>query len=131
MSITPYEALGGEDDVRQLVERFYEHMDEDAEATTIRRMHPEDLGRAQQRLFEFLSGWLGGPNLYWERHGHPRLRMRHLPFAIDAAARDAWMGCMRLALAETVADETLRAQLDQALFNVANHMRNQNEPDEG
>lgn len=131
MSITPYEALGGEEAVRQLVERFYEHMDEDAEALTIRRMHPEDLARAQQRLFEFLSGWLGGPNLYWERHGHPRLRMRHLPFAIDAAARDAWMGCMRKALAETVADDTLRAQLDQALFNVANHMRNQNEADEG
>ncbi|MBK9647930.1 MAG: group II truncated hemoglobin [Deltaproteobacteria bacterium] len=131
MSITPYEALGGEEALRQLVERFYEHMDEDAEALTIRRMHPEDLARAQQRLFEFLSGWLGGPNLYWERHGHPRLRMRHLPFAIDAAARDAWMGCMRLALAETVADDTLRAQLDQALTNVANHMRNQNEADEG
>ncbi|MBK9366060.1 MAG: group II truncated hemoglobin [Deltaproteobacteria bacterium] len=131
MSITPYEALGGEEAVRQLVERFYEHMDEDAEALTIRRMHPEDLARAQQRLFEFLSGWLGGPNLYWERHGHPRLRMRHLPFAIDAAARDAWMGCMRKALAETVADDTLRAQLDQALTNVANHMRNQNEADEG
>ena len=131
MSITPYEALGGEDALRQLVERFYEHMDEDAEALTIRRMHPEDLARAQQRLFEFLSGWLGGPNLYWERHGHPRLRMRHLPFAIDAAARDAWMGCMRKALAETVADDTLRAQLDQVLFNVANHMRNQNEADEG
>lgn len=131
MSITPYEALGGEQAVRQLVERFYEHMDEDAEALTIRRMHPEDLARAQQRLFEFLSGWLGGPNLYWERHGHPRLRMRHLPFAIDAAARDAWMGCMRKALAETVADDTLRAQLDQALTNVANHMRNQNEADEG
>jgi len=131
MSITPYEALGGEEALRQLVERFYEHMDEDAEALTIRRMHPEDLARAQQRLFEFLSGWLGGPNLYWERHGHPRLRMRHLPFAIDAAARDAWMGCMRKALAETVADDTLRAQLDQALTNVANHMRNQNEADEG
>lgn len=131
MSITPYEALGGEDALRQLVERFYEHMDEDAEALTIRRMHPEDLARAQQRLFEFLSGWLGGPNLYWERHGHPRLRMRHLPFTIDAAARDAWMGCMRKALAETVADDTLRAQLDQALTNVANHMRNQNEADEG
>ena len=131
MSITPYEALGGEEALRQLVERFYEHMDEDAEALTIRRMHPEDLARAQQRLFEFLSGWLGGPNLYWERHGHPRLRMRHLPFTIDAAARDAWMGCMRKALAETVADDTLRAQLDQALTNVANHMRNQNEADEG
>ena len=131
MSIPPYDALGGEVAVRALVERFYEHMDEDAEALTIRRMHPEDLARAQQRLFEFLSGWLGGPNLYWERHGHPRLRMRHLPFTIDAAARDAWMGCMRKALAETVADDTLRAQLDQALTNVANHMRNQNEPDEG
>ena len=131
MSITPYEALGGEEAVRQLVERFYEHMDEDAEAATIRRMHPEDLARAQQRLFELLFGWLGGPILYWERHGHPRLRMRHLPFTIDAAARDAWMGCMRLALAETVADDTLRAQLDQALYNVANHMRNQNEADEG
>ena len=131
MSITPYEALGGEEAVRQLVERFYEHMDADAEATTIRRMHPEDLARAQQRLFEFLSGWLGGPNLSWERHGHPRLRMRHLPVSLDAAARDAWMGCMRKALAETVPDDTLRAQLDQALYNVANHMRNQNEADEG
>lgn len=126
-TLTPYQAIGGEAALLRLVDRFYDHMDTLPQAATIRAMHPADLARARQRLFEFLSGWMGGPPLYWERHGHPRLRARHLPFAIDRAAATAWMQCMHRALAEEVADPELRARLESALAGVADHMRNQPE----
>lgn len=121
---TPYEALGGAEPLRALVDRFYELMDTLPEARRIREMHPEALDRSRRKLYEFLSGWMGGPPLYVERYGHPRLRMRHLPFPIDDAARDAWMRCMSQALAEQVADEALRTQLEQAFARIAEHMRN-------
>ncbi|MDP2317632.1 MAG: group II truncated hemoglobin [Pseudomonadota bacterium] len=124
MPDTLYDALGGDPVVRRLVDRFYDHMDVLDEARTIRAMHPADLGESRDKLYWFLSGWLGGPSLYIERKGHPRLRARHLPFAVDTAARDAWMRCMDLALAEVVADPQLRAGLSEALGNVATHMQN-------
>ena len=117
--------MGGEEAVRRLVERFYQLMDELPEARAIRAMHPEDLAQSKDKLFRFLSGWLGGPPLYAERHGPPRLRQRHMPFPIDAAARDAWMACMSLALEEQVADPELRAQLAAAFFKTADFLRNQ------
>lgn len=120
-----YERVGGEDAVRRLVDRFYDVMDEDPEAAVIRAMHPANLANARERLFAFLSGWLGGPPLYWERHGHPRLRMRHAPFPIGDAEALAWMRCMRVALAEVVVDAPLRQSIDEALAGVALHMRNQ------
>lgn len=122
---TPYERLGGEDGVRRLVDRFYDVMDTLPEARPIRDMHPDDLGHARQRLFEFLSGWLGGPQLYWERHGHPRLRRRHMPFPIDRAAAAQWMRCMGIAMEEQIDDAGLRMQLTIAFGKVAQHMRNQ------
>jgi hemoglobin len=73
----------------------------------------------------YLSGWLGGPQLYVEKFGHPRLRSRHLPFAIGAAERDQWMLCMRQAMSEVTTDEPLRAALDKALTDLADFMRNQ------
>ena len=124
--ISPYERLGGESGVRKLVDRFYDLMDTLPEASQIRQMHADDLSIARDKLFQFLSGWLGGPSLYIEEFGHPRLRARHLPFTIDEAARDAWMTCMTRALAEQGMDDSLMIDhLRQSLFKVADHMRNQ------
>ena len=87
-------------------------------------MHPDDLTSSREKLYLFLSGWTGGPQLYVQQHGHPRLRMRHLPFAVDESARDQWMLCMRRALEETVPDPAVREYLDAALYRVADFMRN-------
>lgn len=122
--ITPYSRLGGETALKELVERFYSYMDTLPEAAPIRAMHAPDLGGAKSKLFKFLSGWLGGPNLYWEEFGHPRLRMRHFPFAIDMSARDQWMLCMNLALDDVTMDAELREALREALARTADHMIN-------
>lgn len=121
---TPYDRIGGASGVERLVTRFYDRMAELPEARAVLGMHPEDLASSREKLFEFLSGWLGGPQLYIEKRGHPRLRMRHLPFAIDDAARDAWMLCMERALEECVEDALLREQLFGAFKRMADHMRN-------
>lgn len=122
---TPYELIGGEDGVKRLVDRFYDLMDELPEASGIREMHAQSLRSSRRKLFMFLSGWLGGPSLYIEEYGHPRLRMRHMPFAIGESEAEQWMLCMRRALEETVEHDDLRGFLDQRLTHVANHMRNQ------
>ena len=119
----PYDHLG-EEGVRRLVDRFYDLMDTLPEAVEVRAMHPRDLRGSREKLFWFLSGWLRGPPLYVERKGHPRLRMRHLPFAVVDAARDQWMLCMNRALDEVVAEPDLRAFLARQLGRVADHMRN-------
>jgi hemoglobin len=124
MSTTPYEALGGADAVRGLVDRFYDLMDELPETYGLRQLHPADLTGSRQSLFEFLSGWFGGPPLYIEKKGHPRLRMRHMPFAIGPAERDQWMLCMRTALEEQVSDEALHQGVLNAFVQMADHMVN-------
>ena len=124
VAITPYEALGGEAGVRHLVTRFYALMDELPEAHHVRTMHPESLEGSAQSLFEFLSGWFGGPSLYIQKKGHPRLRMRHNPYAVGPAERDGWMLCMTQALQEQVPDEALRQQLTQVFAQMADHMIN-------
>jgi hemoglobin len=124
MSTTPYEALGGADAVRRLVDRFYDLMDELPETHGLRQLHPADLAGSRQSLFEFLSGWFGGPPLYLEKKGHPRLRMRHMPFAIGPAERDQWMLCMRTALEEQVSDEALHQGVLNAFVQMADHMVN-------
>lgn len=121
---TPFELLGGAEAVQTLVDRFYDLMDTLPEAATIRAMHARSLKSSREKLVLFLTGWLGGPPLYMEKHGHPRLRMRHAPFVIDEDARQAWMLCMRQALDEQVENPDLRRFLDQALDRVAAHMRN-------
>ncbi|MEZ4401903.1 MAG: group II truncated hemoglobin [Kofleriaceae bacterium] len=121
----PFERLGGEAGVRRLVDHFYDRMDQRPDCAPIRAMHPADLASSRDKLAWFLTGWLGGPPVYVQRFGHPRLRARHLPFAIDDAARDQWMSCMREALAATItADEPLRAHLELTLSRLADHMRN-------
>lgn len=123
--ITPYQKLGGEPAVRALVKRFYELMDTLPEAYGVRKMHPRDLAGSEEKLFMYLTGWLGGPQLYVEKFGHPRLRARHIPFAIGGAERNQWLLCMRQAMEEHIDDAALRAALDKALTELADFMRNQ------
>ena len=122
--VTPYAKLGGVPALRQLVHRFYELMDELPEAWAVRQMHPESLAGSEESLFMFLSGWLGGPPLFMQNRGHPRLRMRHAPYTIDGQARDEWLLCMRLALTEQVADEGFRGALVLAFEQMAQHLIN-------
>ncbi len=124
---TVYELIGGETGVRDLVDRFYDYMDSDAEVAEIRQMHAKSLRGSREKLFLFLSGWFGGPDLYVQKYGHPRLRQRHLPFAIASKERDQWMRCMRKALADMPLADDVRQKLEQAFMNTADHMRNQPE----
>ena len=124
-SLTHFQRIGGEEKVRALVQRFYQLMDELPEAYGIRKMHAADLQGAADKLFKFLCGWMGGPQLYVEQYGHPMLRRRHLPFTIGEAERDQWLLCMTQALCETVDDIALRDELAAAFAKVAQHMRNQ------
>lgn len=121
---THYERIGGEKNVRALVQRFYQLMDELPEAYGIRKLHAEDLQGATDKLYKFLTGWMGGPQLYVEQYGHPMLRARHLPFSIASAERDQWLLCMNQALSEVVEDAALRQELSAAFAKVADHMRN-------
>lgn len=122
---TPYDLIGGEQTLLSLVDRFYFYMDTLPQTEGIRKMHAEDLSSARSKLFKFLSGWLGGPDLFVQEFGHPRLRKRHFPFAIGESERDQWMLCMNKALFEVQMSETLRKSLQQALQDLATHMINQ------
>jgi hemoglobin len=123
--LTPYQLLGGEVVLRQLVQRFYTIMDTDPVAAGIRSLHAPDLTEARDKLFLFLSGWLGGPSLYIERYGHPRLRARHMPFPIGERERDEWLYCMFKAMDEIPMDTHLYEHLQQSFWNTADFMRNQ------
>ena len=125
---TPYARLGGAARVRALVDRFYDLMDLEPEYMDLRHVHGNDLTQARDKLYWFLSGWLGGPDLYEERFGHPRLRARHLPFSIGVRERDQWLTCMNQAMVEEGVDEDLRVRLVQAYFKTADWMRNRAEP---
>ncbi|MDZ4211341.1 MAG: group II truncated hemoglobin [Methylotenera sp.] len=126
---TFFDLLGGEaggtENIRKLVETFYDIMDSDPKAAPIRAMHQADLTSAREKLFMFLTGWTGGPQLYIERYGHPMLRKRHLPFAIDESARDQWMYCMIKAMHQLAYEELLMKRLAEQLYGVADFMRNQ------
>lgn len=122
---THYELMGGDAAVRRLVDRFYDLMDTAPEAATIRKLHARELKASREKLYMFLTGWTGGPPIYVEQRGHPRLRMRHFPFAIGARERDEWLWCMDHALDEHPMPEALRAHLRERLHGLADHMRNQ------
>jgi hemoglobin len=124
-TLTPYGAIGGEQAILSLVDRFYFYMDTLPEAAGIRAIHQADLSSAKDKLFKFLTGWLGGPNLFIEEFGHPMLRARHLPFAISESERDQWMLCMNKAIADTPMDANLETNLRNALQQLATHMINQ------
>ena len=119
-----YELIGGETGLRALVERFYDVMDSAPEAAQIRALHPKILKQSREKLFVFLSGWSGGPSLYIEKYGHPRLRQRHMPFPIGKAERDQWLWCMDKALAESPFDTQLTEYLKGRFTEIANSMQN-------
>jgi hemoglobin len=121
--ITPYELIGGAPMVRRLADRFYEIMDADPGAMRIRAMHGRDLTSIRQLLFEFLSGWLGGPPLYFQRTEHRCIMSAHRPYAIGDVERDEWMHCMRRAMDDCGLPAEVRAVLDQAFLNMANRFR--------
>jgi hemoglobin len=124
---TPYDLLGGDTGIRRIVSRFYDVMDTAPEAAAVRAVHATSLKAAREKLYLYLTGWTGGPPLYEERFGHPRLRMRHLPFTIGVTERDQWLWCMDRALAEHDMPESLRVHLTERLHALADHMRNQPE----
>lgn len=123
-----YDWLGGPEKgtetIRHLVETFYDIMDSDPKVTGLRAIHQPDLTEAREKLFMFLSGWTGGPQLYIERYGHPRLRARHMPFPIGESERDQWMYCMIKAMHQLAFDETLMKHIANQLYGVADFMRN-------
>ena len=125
---TFFELLGGEqggaENIRELVETFYHIMETDPKAAPIRAYHAKDLTAAREKLFMFLTGWTGGPQLYIERYGHPRLRQRHIAFSIGESERDQWMVCMISAMQRLKLDEKLMQKLAEQLYGVADFMRN-------
>jgi hemoglobin len=123
--VTPFEWMGGETKVKDMVNRFYDLMDLEPGYTALRSSHGDSLDNARERLFYFLCGWLGGPNYYAEKFGHPMLRARHLPFSIGIQERDQWVACMTQAMVDTDVPQVLRKRLEQSFFQTADHMRNQ------
>ena len=121
---TPFEWIGGERAIRPLVDRFYDLMDLEPGYAELRAAHGSTLQDARDKLFWFLCGWLGGPDHYQERFGHPRLRARHMPFAIGIRERDQWVACMDQAMGEVGVPDDLRARLRQSFMNTADWMRN-------
>ncbi|MFA5985175.1 MAG: group II truncated hemoglobin [Methylococcaceae bacterium] len=122
---TTYELIGGEKAIATLVERFYFYMDTLPEAKAVRAVHGESLASAQVKLFKYLSGWLGGPDLFVQEYGHPRLRQRHFPFKVGVKEKDEWMMCMIKALNDIPMEANVRETLIQAFAPLAAHMVNQ------
>ena len=123
-ALTPFDWIGGEAAVHALVDRFYDLMDLEPAYRELRASHGTTLDEARLKLFWFLCGWLGGPQHYQERFGHPRLRMRHMPFKIGIIERDQWLACMDQAMGETGVPEDLRVRLRESFFKTADWMRN-------
>jgi hemoglobin len=121
----PYELIGGTDKVSELVDRFYDLMDLEPSFEELRMMHSSDLSSSREKLKLFLSGWLGGPDLYSPQFGHPRLRARHLPFKIGLKERNLWLACMYQAMSECGIHGEIAARLEESFFNTADWMRNQ------
>jgi hemoglobin len=125
---TAYARIGGEDGVRRLVHRFYELMDTLPEAAACRAIHPPSLAGSEEKLFMYLTGWLGGPPLFTDRYGHPMLRRRHLHAPIAGPEIDGWLACFRQAWAETVTDAEITRVVLPQVENLAQHMRNRHDP---
>jgi len=122
---TPHERIGGDEVLKKLVTLFYDNMESLPEAKLIRDLHPKDMRSAREKLYMFLSGWMGGPDRYIAAFGHPRLRARHLPFPIGIEERDQWLMCMQKALDELDIDTMFKEQLMSSFTQTANHMMNQ------
>ena len=124
-NISLYEEIGGQLKIKELVDRFYDLMDLDSQFAELRSVHPNTLDTSREKLYMFLVGWMGGPNLYIERFGHPMLRARHLPFPINSMMRDQWLQCMGQAMADLQIPDELWEKLLRAFFQTADWMRNQ------
>ena len=120
---TPFEEIGGDEPVRALAEAFYDRIE--AESPTLRAMLPRNTSTSRDKLYDFLSGWLGGPQRYIEKRGHPRLRMRHFPFSIGEEEADEWVRCMELAMDDVGIEGPLRGFLSERFHLSAHHVRNQ------
>jgi hemoglobin len=123
-SASAFELLGGEQKVRDLVDRFYDLMDLESEFATLRALHPPTLDGSRDKLFWFLCGWLGGPDYFVQRFGHPMLRARHLPYAIGTEERDQWVHCMAMAMQDQNVPEALQVRLLEGFWKTADWMRN-------
>ncbi len=125
--MTHYELMGGDEGIHRLVDRFYDLMDSSPEAANVRALHAHSLKQSREKLYLYLTGWTGGPPVYVEKYGHPRLRARHLPFTIGALERDEWLWCMDRAVDEQPMPDDLRVALRQKLHELADFMRNKDE----
>lgn len=123
-TISLYDAVGGDPTVKALVSRFYQLMDTLPEAARCRALHPADLSGSEAKFYDYLTGWLGGPPVYVEKHGHPMLRRRHFVAPIGVAERDEWLLCFERALDDTVSNEKLRAIILEPVTRLAHHMQN-------
>lgn len=124
---SPFEHLSSEAGIRALVDRFYDLMDLEPAYAALRALHPAVREGSRDKLFWFLCGWLGGPDHYVQRFGHPRQRARHLPYAIGVAERDQWLACVRQALVELKVDPAIAQRLQAAFADTADWMRNRDE----
>ena len=122
---TIYEAIGGIDKIDDLVDRFYDLMALEDHFGELRAMQPQDLSNSREKLKFFLTGWMGGPDIYSPKYGHPMLRARHLPFKIGMKERDQWLACMYQALVDCGIEGNIAKQLEESFFNTADWMRNQ------
>lgn len=127
-TITLYDAVGGDMTIRSLVDRFYDLMDTLPEAAHCRAIHPQSLDRSREKLYEYLTGYLGGPQLYIEKYGHPRLRARHFPAAIGPQERDEWLLCFQRAMEDTIEHPKLREIIWAPIEQLARHMQNREGP---
>ena len=123
--ISIYESIGGIDQIDALVDRFYDLMALEPHFEDLRSMHPQDLSGSREKLKFFLTGWMGGPDIYSPKYGHPMLRARHLPFKIGLKERDQWLACMYKAMEDCGIDGNAATQLEESFFNTADWMRNQ------
>lgn len=121
--VTPFDMVGGREALQRLASRFYEIMSERPEAAGIRAMHAGDLMRVTESLAEFLMGWMGGPRDWFERSDRPCIMGLHRALPIGESERDQWLACMRLAMADTILSDELRAELEPAFFRIADAMR--------
>jgi len=124
MSDSTFELMGGETGVRALVDAFYDRMSLDERFADILALHPVPLEGSRDKLYWFLCGWMGGPDHYIERFGHPRLRARHLPYPIASKERDQWLLCMAEAMADVNIPQPLFDRLLESLTSTADWMRN-------
>ncbi|QBF84874.1 globin [Shewanella maritima] len=120
-----YDVIGGDKVIKAIAHEFYQQMQQRKETAELLAIHRAPIAESEQKLYEFLSGWLGGPNLYQQKYGHPALRARHMPFAIDENMRDQWLICMRAAIEIHIKKPEHQQVIIQAISTLADHMRNQ------